>query len=32
MLEALGGTTHEVVSGLCSLTPGWEEVEHEVTR
>jgi septum formation protein len=32
MLEALGGTTHEVVSGLCLLTPGWEEVEHDVTR
>jgi len=32
MLETLGGTTHEVVSGLCLVTPGWEEVEHEVTR
>ena len=32
MLDALGGTTHEVVSGLCLVTPGWEEVEHEVTR
>ncbi len=32
MLGALGGTTHEVVSGLCLLTPGWEELEHEVTR
>jgi septum formation protein len=32
MLEALGGRTHEVVSGLCLVTPGWEEVEHEVTR
>jgi septum formation protein len=32
MLEALGGTTHEVVSGLCLLTPGWEEVRHETTR
>jgi septum formation protein len=32
MLEALGGRTHEVVSGLCLLTPGWEEVEHDVTR
>jgi septum formation protein len=32
MLERLSGTTHEVVSGLCLLTPGWEEVEHEVTR
>jgi septum formation protein len=32
MLEALGGRTHEVVSGLCLLTPGWEVVEHDVTR
>jgi septum formation protein len=32
MLEALGGRTHEVVSGLCLVTPGWEVVEHEVTK
>lgn len=32
MLEALAGRTHEVVSGLCLVTPGWEAVEHEVTR
>jgi septum formation protein len=32
MLEALGGRTHEVVSGLCLRTPGWEVVEHEVTK
>ncbi len=32
MLDALAGRTHEVVSGLCLVTPGWEEVEHEVTR
>ncbi|MBA3365761.1 MAG: septum formation protein Maf [Actinobacteria bacterium] len=32
MLEALGGKTHEVVSGLCLRTPGWEEVAHETTR
>jgi septum formation protein len=32
MLEALSGRTHEVVSGLCLVTPGWEAVEHEVTR
>ena len=32
MLEVLAGRTHEVVSGLCLLTPAWEEVEHEVTR
>jgi septum formation protein len=31
MLAALGGSTHEVVSGLCLLTPAWEEVQHEVT-
>ena len=31
MLEALGGRTHEVVSGLCLMTPGWEELGHEVT-
>jgi septum formation protein len=31
MLETLGGRTHEVVSGLCLLTPGWEEVEEEAT-
>ena len=32
MLDALGGQTHEVVSGLCLRTPGWEVLEHEVTR
>ena len=32
MLEALGGRTHEVLSGLCLLTRGWEIVEHDVTR
>jgi septum formation protein len=32
MLEALGGRTHVVVSGLCLVTPGWEEVAHEQTR
>ncbi len=32
MLDALGGETHEVVSGLCLLTSSWEEAEHEVTR
>jgi septum formation protein len=32
MLEALAGETHEVVSGLCLITPGWEAVEHDVTR
>jgi nucleoside triphosphate pyrophosphatase len=31
MLEALAGKTHEVVSGLCLLTPGWELVDHAVT-
>jgi septum formation protein len=32
MLEALGGRTHEVLSGLCLLTPRWEEVEHDTTQ
>jgi septum formation protein len=32
MLETLAGRSHEVVSGLCLVTPGWEVVEHEVTR
>jgi septum formation protein len=32
MLDALGGTTHEVASGLCLATPGWEDVGHDVTR
>jgi septum formation protein len=32
MLETLSATTHEVVSGLCLITPGWELVDHEVTR
>ena len=32
MLEQLGGRTHDVVSGLCLLTPGWETVEHASTR
>jgi septum formation protein len=32
MLGRLGGNTHEVVSGLCLVTPGWEVVAHEVTR
>ena len=31
MLEALAGRTHEVVSGLCLRTPGWEELESEAT-
>ena len=32
MLEELSGRTHEVVSGVCLLTPAWEEVRHAVTR
>jgi len=32
MLEELSGQTHEVVSGLCLLTPAWEELSHAVTR
>ena len=31
MLERLGGRTHAVVSGLCLLTPGWEEVVDATT-
>ena len=31
MLEALGGRTHHVVSGLCLLTPAWEELHAETT-
>jgi septum formation protein len=31
MLERLSGRTHEVVSGLCLVTLGWEELHHEVT-
>jgi septum formation protein len=32
MLEELSGKTHVVVSGLCLLTPAWEDVEHEATQ
>jgi septum formation protein len=32
MLARLGGETHEVVSGLCLATPGWEVLEHDVTQ
>jgi len=32
MLEELSGKTHVVVSGLCLLTPGWEDVEREATQ
>jgi septum formation protein len=32
MLEALAGRTHVVVSGLCLVTPGWEEVGHDETQ
>jgi septum formation protein len=32
MLGRLGGAAHEVVSGLCLVTPGWEVVEHGVTQ
>lgn len=31
MLDQLAGRTHEVVSGLCLLTPGWEELHAETT-
>ena len=32
MLEQLSGRTHAVVSGLCLLTPGWEELHDETTH
>lgn len=32
MLEHLAGKTHDVVSGLCLRTPGWEELHSETTR
>jgi septum formation protein len=32
MLELLSGRTHNVVSGLCLLTPAWEELHREITR
>jgi septum formation protein len=32
MLERLGGRTHEVVSGLCVVTPGWTATLDECTR
>ena len=31
MVERLSGRTHEVISGLCLATPGWEELHHELT-
>jgi septum formation protein len=31
MLDALGGRAHEVLSGLCLVTPGWEIVDHAST-
>jgi septum formation protein len=32
MLEDLAGRTHLVISGICLLTPGWEELHHASTR
>ena len=32
MLEDLSGRTHLVISGLCLLTPAWEELHHASTR
>lgn len=32
MLEELSGRTHTVVSGLCLVTPGWEELAHDETQ
>jgi len=31
ILEELSGQTHQVVSGLCLLTPAWEDLHHAVT-
>ena len=31
MLGRLAGRTHAVVSGLCLVTPAWEELHHETT-
>ncbi|MGH3103892.1 MAG: Maf family protein [Gaiellaceae bacterium] len=31
MLEELAGETHAVVSGLCLVTSGWEELAHAST-
>ncbi len=31
MLDFLSGKRHEVVSGLCLRTPGWEELRTETT-
>ena len=32
MLERLSGQTHVVLSGLCVVTPAWEELVHEATH
>ena len=32
MLGVLQGRTHEVVSGLCLIGDGFEELHHDVTR
>jgi septum formation protein len=32
MLARLGGRTHEVVSGVCLLDSGWEDLGHAVTH
>ena len=32
MLRRLAGKTHDVISGLCLIGSGWEELEHETTR
>ena len=31
LLEELAGRTHAVVSGLCLVTPAWEELHHATT-
>ncbi len=32
MLARLAGRAHEVISGLCLIGSGWEELGHEITR
>jgi len=32
MLTRLAGRTHEVISGLCLIGSGWEDIGDEVTR
>ena len=32
MLSRLAGRTHEVITGICLLTPRGETVDHAITR